>query len=31
MNFEIHKISKGRKVNKLWGKFFDQHKVKFKN
>ena len=24
-NFKIHRISKGRKVNKLWRKLFDQH------
>ena len=24
-------VSKGRKVNKLWQKLFDQHQVEFKN
>ena len=31
VNFNIHIVSKGKKVNKLQWKLFDQHKVKFKN
>ena len=31
MNSKIHRISKGKKVNKLWRKLFDQHKVEFKS
>ena len=31
MNFKIHRISKGRKVNKVWHKLFDQNQVKFYN
>ena len=30
MNSNIHKISKDKKMNKLWRKLFDQHKVEFK-
>ena len=31
MNFKIHRISRGTKVNKLWQKLFNQHQVEFKN
>ena len=31
MNFKIQRISKDRKVNKLWQELFDQHQLKFKN
>ena len=31
MNFKMHRISIGKKVNKFWQKLFDQHKIEFKN
>ena len=31
MNSKIHRISKGKKLNKMWGNSFDQLQVEFKN
>ena len=31
MNAKIHRVSKGKKVNKFWKKIFDQHQVEFEN
>ena len=31
INFKLHRILKGRKVNTLWQKLFDQNYVKYKD
>ena len=31
INFNTHRISKVKKVNKLWQKLSEQHNIKFKN